>query len=264
MQEALVGTTVIDGGKQRLLFIVIFSQEETIGRCEEIALEDAVLLAEGIHLFHLHIKSAHHRCFRMFFHFQVGHQLCEAVATVKVLCIPLLALLEGCRLTQLCLCRRHLCHCHRLGLQRTTIIHLVDVAEHHLQRRAVTNDMMDIEEEVEVFAVLEQTDVEQTVFVDVERLDERPPIKRSLLHVHRSLFRTQCERLRIVNCLQGITLLIQLYPREECRMRCHSRFDGLSQALLLQRAVKHIQIRQIITSLSLVGNTLHIETILNF
>ena len=63
MQKTLVGATVVDGGEQRFLFIIIFSQQETIGRCKEIALEDAFLLTESIHYSHLYVECSHQTCF---------------------------------------------------------------------------------------------------------------------------------------------------------------------------------------------------------
>ena len=98
VQEALVGTSVVDGGEERLLFIIIFGQQETVSRREEIALEDAFLLAECVHLGHLHIERPHHTGLRVLRLLKVGHQLGEAVAAVEVLGIPLLAFVEGCRL----------------------------------------------------------------------------------------------------------------------------------------------------------------------
>ena len=177
MQEALVRTSVVDGGEERLLFIIVFGQQETVGRREEIALEDAFLLAECVHLGHLHVERPHHTGLAVLRLLKVGHQLGEAVATVEVLCIPLLAFVEGSRLAQLYLSRRHLCHRHRLRFQCSSTVNLVDVAEHHLQCGAVADDVVDVEEEVEMFRILEQADMEQTVLVDVERHDERLTIK---------------------------------------------------------------------------------------
>ena len=117
VEETLVCTSVVDRGKQRLLFIIIFGQQETVDRRKEIALEDAVLLTESIHFGHLHIECPHHTGLRVLRLLQVRHQLRKAVTTVKVLGIPLLAFIKGRRLAQLCLCNSHLRHRHRLWLQ---------------------------------------------------------------------------------------------------------------------------------------------------
>ena len=196
---------------------------------------------------------------------QVGHQLCEAVTTVEVLCVPLLAFVKGRRLAQLSLSRCHLCHRHGLRLQCTASVDLVYVAEHHLQGGAVADDMVDVEEEVEMLSILQQTDMEQPILVDVERHDERLPVERApIFNFQCSIFNVQCKRLRIVNGLQGVTLLVQFYTGKQRRMRCHSGLNGLLQLLLLERAVEHIEIRKIIARLSLMSDTLYIETVLYF
>ena len=69
VQETFVGTAVVNGCEQRLLFIVIFSQKEAIDRRKEIALENAIFLAECIYFGHIHVKCPHHTglcVFRLF------------------------------------------------------------------------------------------------------------------------------------------------------------------------------------------------------
>ena len=265
MQEALVGTSVVDGGEERLLFIIVFGQQETVGRREEIALEDAFLLAECVHLGHLHVERPHHTGLAVLRLLKVGHQLGEAVATVEVLCIPLLAFVEGSRLAQLCLSRRHLCHRHRLWFQCSATVNLVYVAEHHLQCGAVADDVVDVEEEVEMFRILEQADMEQTVLVDVEGCDEWLTIERSaVFNFQCSIFNLQRERLRIIDGLKGVALVIQFDTCEQRGMRCHSGLNGPAKLVPVQRAVKHVKIRKVITSLSQMSDTLYIEAILYF
>ena len=88
--------------------------------------------------------------------------------------------------------------------------------------------MVNVEEEVEMLRILEQTDMEQPVLINIERHDERLTIERpSILNVQCSIFNVQRKRLRIVNGLQGITLLIQLDTGEERGMRGDCRLDGL-------------------------------------
>ena len=172
VEESLVCAPVVDGGEQRLLFIIVFCQQEAVDRGEEIALEDTFLLAEGIHAGHIHAQSAHHTCLRVFRNLQVGHQLRVAVAAVKVLGIPLLAFLERCRLAQLGLCRCHFRHRQCLGFQRLAVVGFLQIGQHHLQRCSVADDVVDVEEEVEVLCILQQADMEQPVVVDVEGHDE--------------------------------------------------------------------------------------------
>ena len=160
MQKTFVRTTVIDRCKQRLLFIIIFSQQETIGRCEEITLEDAFLFTEGIHPRHLHTQRPYHTGLAVYRFLQVGHQLCEAVATVEVLGVPLPAFVKGRCLAQRSFCRSHLGHRHLLWLQRSSTIHLIHVGQHDLQRGTIADDMVNVEEEVVVGCILQQTDME--------------------------------------------------------------------------------------------------------
>lgn len=42
------------------LFVIVFCQQKTVDSCKEIALEDTVLLTEGIHLRHIHTQRPHH------------------------------------------------------------------------------------------------------------------------------------------------------------------------------------------------------------
>ena len=171
VEKTLVRTTVINRRKQRLLFIIIFCQQETIGCCEEITLKDTFLFTEGIHLGHLHIERPHQRRLTVLWFLQVGHQLCKAIATVEVLGIPLLTLLKGRCLAQFRLSHRHLCHRHGLGLQCSPTIDLIHIAQHHFQCRTVANDMVDVEEEVEMLCILQQTNMEQSILVNVEGND---------------------------------------------------------------------------------------------
>ena len=60
VEETFVGTSVVNRGKQRLLFIIIFSQQEAVNRRKEITLEDAFLLTESVHFGHLHVECTHH------------------------------------------------------------------------------------------------------------------------------------------------------------------------------------------------------------
>ena len=56
MCRPTVVATTDDGAEQCRLLVIVFSQQEAIGCCEEGALEDAMLAAEGIHActFYIH------------------------------------------------------------------------------------------------------------------------------------------------------------------------------------------------------------------
>ena len=172
MQKTFVRTTVIYRSKQRLLFIIIFSQQETISCGEEITLEDTFLFAEGIHLGHLHVERPHQRRLAVFRFLQVRHQLRKAVATVEVLGVPLLTFFKGRCLAQFSLSDSHLCHRHGLRLQCSSTIDLIHISQHHLQRSTIADDMMNVEEEVVMLCIPQQSDMEQTILVDIKRHDE--------------------------------------------------------------------------------------------
>ena len=170
VQEPLVRTSIVYRGEERLPLVIVLGQQEAVGRREEIALEDALLLAEGIHLRHLDVQRTNHRGLRMLRYLQVGRQLRKRVAAVaKLLGIPLLTLLEGWCLAQFGLRPGNVCHRQFLGCQRLAVVGLLHVAEHHFQCRTVANDMVYVQEEVEVFGILHQTDMEQPVVVKVKR-----------------------------------------------------------------------------------------------
>ena len=95
MQETLVATAIIDRREQRLLFVVVSGQQETVGCREEIALEDAIVLAELIYPSHVDAERPHHRGLAVHGLIQVGHQWRITVAAIEVLGIPLLAFLKG-------------------------------------------------------------------------------------------------------------------------------------------------------------------------
>ena len=188
MQETLVGTAVVDGCKQRLLFVVVSGQQETVGCREEIALEDAIVLAELIYPRHVNAERPHHGGLAVHGLIQVGHQWRITVAAIEVLGIPLLALLESRCLAKSFFSQSYFSHRHRLGLQRTATINLIHIAQHHLQRGTVTNEVVNIQEEIEMLGILQQTDMEQTVLVDVERHDELLTVKRTVFNSQFSIF----------------------------------------------------------------------------
>ena len=90
----------------------------------------------------------------MLFYLQVGCQRSVCITTVKGLGIPLFAFFEGWRFPQFFLSNGNLCHCQLLWRQFSTVISGLHVAEHHLERRAVTDDVVNIQKEVVVLIIV--------------------------------------------------------------------------------------------------------------
>ena len=61
--------------------------------------------------------------------------------------------------------------------------------------------MMDVEEEIIVLCILEQTDMEQTVANEIERNDQWLTIKGSVINVQCSIFNVQFKRFSVVDGL---------------------------------------------------------------
>ena len=70
--------------------------------------------------------------------------------------------------------------------------------------------------------ILEQTDMEQTVLINIERHDHLLLLSLDVV----DMFDVQSKRLGIVDGLQGIALLIQLYTGEERGMGSDCRLNG--------------------------------------
>ena len=70
----------------------------------------------------------------------------------------------------------HVHHRHGFGFQCLAVIGSLDVGQQHLQRDAVANDMVDIEQEIEMPGIFQQSDMEQPVIQDVEGNDKRSGI----------------------------------------------------------------------------------------
>ena len=97
--------------------------------------------------------------------------------------------------------------------------------------------MVDVEEEIEMLSILEQTDMEQSVLVDVERHDQRLSIERRLFNSQFSILNFQFECLCIVDSLQWVALLIQLNAGEQRWVCGYCKFNGFPEFFLLQCAV---------------------------
>ena len=170
-RPAVVATTD-DGAEQRRLLVIVFSHQETVGRREEGALEDAMLAAEGIHAGTVHIHAPRLQTVRVLSSVKVGQQGREAVAAVVLPSIPLLVLLELGHLSLFLFFEGQLGHRNRLGCQFLALVGCPYVVQEHLQRRAVANDMVDVQEPVVVLIVSQHPHAEEMVVVDVERLDK--------------------------------------------------------------------------------------------
>ena len=146
--------------------------------------------------------------------FQVGNERGERVTAIKVLGIPLPAFLEG-------RCLSHtgfgngLIHERRLlWLQCLAVVGRFDIGQHHFQREGVANDMVDVEKEIVMVFVLEQTNMKQTVIIYVEWYNHPLFLCFDVSHG----FYFQYKRPTAVKCLDGVALLIQCYTREESGM----------------------------------------------
>ena len=67
-----VVTATDDGAEHRRLLVIVFSQQETVGRREEGALEDAVFAAEGIHADTVHMHAPRSQTVSVLSPVQVG------------------------------------------------------------------------------------------------------------------------------------------------------------------------------------------------
>ena len=172
MCRATVVATIEDGAEQCCVLVIVLSQQEAIGCCEEGALEDAVLTAESIHTGTVHIHAPRRQPVRILGSVQVGQQGGEAVAAVEILSVPLLVLLESGRLSLFFFFEGHLAHHYRLWCQFLAFVGCFYVGQEYLQRRAVTNDMVDVQEPVVVLIVAQHPHTEEMVFIDVEWLDK--------------------------------------------------------------------------------------------
>ena len=130
MRQLLVGATVMNRAKQRLLLVVVLRQQIAVGSREEGALVDAMLFAVGFHLIHVnhHLprKLGLTACFFPFGKY-VAQQRTIHVATVKVIRIPFLVDLEVSRLAPGIFRRCHLSHRFFLRLKRFSSVGLLDV-----------------------------------------------------------------------------------------------------------------------------------------
>ena len=117
--------------------------------------------------------------------------------------------------------------------------------------------MVIVEKEVIMLVVTQDLSVEQAPAVQVKCRDQPvflefdisdvPYLQRPLLVVH-------------VNRLDRVTVAVQLDAGKEGGVGFECRLDSGKQAVSVQTAVKHIDIREIVEWLSLVTRTLHIDS----
>ena len=96
--------------------------------------------------------------------------------------------------------------------------------------------MVKILEIVVVLLVVQQTDMEEAVAVDIERHDELWLDGLDIVN----LLHCQRECLRVVYRLKGFSLFIQLYSGKQRRMRLHCGFYGTTQTVSVERAIEYI------------------------
>ena len=108
--------------------------------------------------------------------------------------------------------------------------------------------------------VLKQTDAEQPVAHYVERLNEWCLHGLDISYC----FNHEFELFRIIDYLHRIALLVLFDACKQRGMHCHCGLDGPAKPFSVQTAVQRVKIRYVITSLSLMSDTLHVETILYF
>ena len=87
-----------------------------------------------------------------------------------------------------------------------------------------------------MLAILQQSDAEQAVAHNIERLDE---LRLLNLNVGRFL-QLQTERFAIINSLHRLAIVTQFHTGKQRRMSLNSFLDGFCQAFAIQAAVERI------------------------
>ena len=232
--HSFVAAAIIDCGEQRLLLVVEFGQQEGVCRREQGALEDAMLLAERLHTVAADGERACQAAFTDGCLLAVGNQRSVHVAAVERLCIPLPGLLEGGRLSLRLFLQGHIGQRDVLFVGSDALISLVDVGEHLLHRRAIDDDMMIVDEQIQVAAVPQQPYVEQPSASQLEGFYQLLPHGGKVADV----FHTQRPRLIAdVDGLHRLAVVVQLQPGEEGGVGCHSLFDGPAQTVGVELTV---------------------------
>ena len=225
-----------DGAEQRCLLVIVFGYQETVGRREDGALENAVFAAESIYAGTVNMHAPRLQSVSILGSVQVGQQGGEAVAAVVLLCIPLPVRLELGRLSLFLFFEGQLGHRDCLRCQFLALVGCPNVVQEHLQRRAVANDMVDVEEPVVVLVVAQHPHTEETVVIDVERLDKAfdgSPDIGDVLNFERPF-------LAVIDRLYRVAMFVHSYACQEGRMVGNCSFYSRLEPILVQTAVECI------------------------
>ena len=110
-----------------MLLVVVFGQQETVGRSKQIALEHPVLGAETVHAFQVHVKQPDHAGLGVLCVVFVGQERGKHIFATEILCIPLLSFFKSAALAQLRLVAGQLAHGVRLGRDFLPVVGFLDV-----------------------------------------------------------------------------------------------------------------------------------------
>ena len=115
--------------------------------------------------------------------------------------------------------------------------------------------MVNVDEEVDLRRVSEQTDPEQSASVDVERLYQ---VLLLILDVAHRLYR-QRECLGVVDGLLRVAIVVQTDAGEQRGMIGHSCLDSLDETLFVQTAVEDVHIGYVIIGLAFMAYAFSID-----
>ena len=223
MLELRFGAAVINRVEQRFLLVVVFSQQVGIGRCEKGALFDVVGLAEGIHPIHVDIEDADQMGIRLSGNLAVREKLCERVAAVEVLGIPLFAFLEGGRFALLGFVKGQFPHRHFFRSERATVVGRLHIANDNIVRSAVADDMVHVEEPIDMIRVAQHFGMKQPAAIEFERLDEFLLLGLKVYN----LFDGKAEVFLFhVDRLEGFAFVGHPNSGKESGVRLYRRLDG--------------------------------------
>ena len=200
---------------------------------------DAVVFTELLYLIQTDIQCPRQRSLRFPLQLQIGEQRRVAVATIEILGVPLLVLLESRRLALLGFNQSQLLLRHVLRCKNAATISGLYVVKHDVYTDPIKDDMVGVEEPIDMLSVAHHFGMEQSATIELEGFDE--PLLLSL----RDPFDGMAELLLMIHVdgLEGFTLIVHSYPRKECGVRLQHRLDGATQALGIKTPVKDIKIR---------------------
>ena len=218
------------------MVVVVFRQQIAIYGCKERVLEDTVCLAIGLDRFHTDTQFPLSVTYSRIRPFAVGYKLTESVAAIKILGIPLLTLLEGWCLHLLCFRTGHVGQCQNLWLYLLTTIGSINVGKYHLQGRTIGNEMVNVNEDVEMLAVFQQSDTEQPIFKDMKRHHHSPLFRFNVYDT----FYLQAERLAVIDALHWFALFVQFNACKQRRMCGYNRLYRCLKLFFIQTDIKSI------------------------